>query len=66
MLSPDIKPSNILLNHNGDIKLNNFGIASCLLNSIARVMDDGAVFRPYMAVSTSKLSAIVLYSSLNV
>ena len=44
----DVKPSNILLNRQGHIKLCDFGIAGKLVDSIARTKDAGC--RPYMAV----------------
>ncbi|XP_053692670.1 dual specificity mitogen-activated protein kinase kinase 4-like [Sabethes cyaneus] len=43
----DVKPSNILLKSNGDIKLCDFGISGQLVDSIARTKDAGC--RPYMA-----------------
>ena len=44
----DVKPSNILLSLNGDVKLCDFGISGYLENSIAKTKDVGC--RPYMAV----------------
>ena len=46
----DVKPSNILLDRQGNIKLCDFGISGQLVDSIARSRDAGC--RPYMAVST--------------
>lgn len=46
----DVKPSNILLKRNGDIKLCDFGISGQLVDSIARTKDAGC--RPYMAVAS--------------
>ena len=43
----DVKPSNILLDRKGSIKLCDFGISGQLVDSIARTRDAGC--RPYMA-----------------
>uniref|UniRef100_A0A915ILX8 mitogen-activated protein kinase kinase n=1 Tax=Romanomermis culicivorax TaxID=13658 RepID=A0A915ILX8_ROMCU len=43
----DVKPSNILLNTQGNIKLCDFGIAGQLVDSIAKSRDVGC--KPYMA-----------------
>jgi len=45
----DVKPSNILLNRAGDIKLCDYSISGYLINSLAMSM--GVGFYPYMAVS---------------
>ena len=45
-----MKPSNILIDVNGNIKLCDFGISGQLVDSIAKTRDAGC--RPYMAVGT--------------
>ena len=45
----DVKPSNILLNRAGDIKLCDYSISGYLVNSLA--LSVGVGFYPYMAVS---------------
>lgn len=51
-LMSDIKPSNILMDRRGNIKLCDFGISGQLVDSIAKTRDAGC--RPYMAVSNQE------------
>lgn len=43
----DVKPSNILISRNGQIKICDFGICGHLVDSVAKTMDAGC--KPYMA-----------------
>lgn len=43
----DVKPSNVLLNKNGQVKLCDFGISGQLVDSLAKTIDAGC--KPYMA-----------------
>lgn len=56
LLSADIKPSNILMDRKGNIKLCDFGISGQLVDSIAKTRDAGC--RPYMAVSQFAFSPL--------
>jgi len=47
LIHRDVKPSNILLNRQGDIKICDFGISGHLTNSVARTINAGC--KPYMA-----------------
>ena len=52
-LSPlaDVKPSNVLINALGQVKMCDFGISGYLVDSVAKTIDAGC--KPYMAVSTA-------------
>lgn len=50
MIHRDVKPSNILINRNGDVKMCDFGISGYLVDSVAKTIDAGC--KPYMAVNT--------------
>ncbi|KAI5738042.1 hypothetical protein M8J77_002260 [Diaphorina citri] len=43
----DVKPSNILINRAGDVKMCDFGISGYLVDSVAKTIDAGC--KPYMA-----------------
>jgi len=48
----DVKPSNILLDRQGSVRLCDFGISGQLIDSIAKTKDVGC--RPYMSVSVMR------------
>lgn len=48
----DVKPSNVLINTLGQVKMCDFGISGYLVDSVAKTMDAGC--KPYMAVSAKK------------
>ncbi|XP_077405955.1 dual specificity mitogen-activated protein kinase kinase 6 isoform X2 [Vanacampus margaritifer] len=43
----DVKPSNVLINRQGQVKMCDFGISGYLVDSVAKTMDAGC--KPYMA-----------------
>lgn len=47
----DVKPSNVLINKEGHVKMCDFGISGYLVDSVAKTMDAGC--KPYMAVSAT-------------
>ena len=50
-LLSDVKPSNVLINTLGQVKMCDFGISGYLVDSVAKTIDAGC--KPYMAVSTA-------------
>lgn len=48
-LASDVKPSNVLINKEGHVKMCDFGISGYLVDSVAKTLDAGC--KPYMAVS---------------
>lgn len=46
----DVKPSNVLINTLGQVKMCDFGISGHLVDSVAKTLDAGC--KPYMAVGS--------------
>lgn len=58
----DVKPSNVLINMQGQVKMCDFGISGYLVDSVAKTMDAGC--KPYMAVSMRFfLHALLLFDN---
>lgn len=55
-LLSDVKPSNVLINTLGQVKMCDFGISGYLVDSVAKTIDAGC--KPYMAVSTAARGGI--------
>ena len=49
----DVKPSNILINRGGQVKMCDFGVSGYLIDSVAKTLQAGC--KPYMAVSLRKI-----------
>ncbi|XP_056144414.1 dual specificity mitogen-activated protein kinase kinase 6-like [Lampris incognitus] len=49
----DVKPSNVLINTQGQVKMCDFGISGHLVDSVAKTMDAGC--KPYMAIELAIL-----------
>lgn len=50
-----MKPSNVLINTQGQVKMCDFGISGYLVDSVAKTMDAGC--KPYMAVTNRSVQA---------
>lgn len=57
MIHRDVKPSNILINRKGEVKICDFGISGYLVDSVAKTIDAGC--KPYMAVRSRRTLYII-------
>lgn len=60
-LCSDVKPSNVLINMQGQVKMCDFGISGYLVDSVAKTMDAGC--KPYMAVSNLDILKIQIFQT---
>lgn len=51
-----MKPSNVLINTQGQVKMCDFGISGYLVDSVAKTMDAGC--KPYMAVTNLLIQGV--------
>ena len=52
----DVKPSNILISRDGQVKICDYGISGHLVDSVAKTIEAGC--KPYMAVSDKEAQII--------
>lgn len=58
LMHRDVKPSNILIDRKGQVKICDFGISGHLTDSVAKTIQAGC--KPYMAVSRLAVRSLFL------